>query len=158
MRWLAIIAFLTIALPVKGQHKSAKTETQAKDSQNLESPRTSPGSVSVINQQTPNGNKNGSGTESDSYLHHLLLPETLAAIVLGIVGIVGICVAIKSLEAIQRQALIMIQQARILTRQAKASEGAIAAAQASSDALANIERAWVDVRLVMQRKRPSLCH
>lgn len=150
MRWLAIVALLAIALPVKGQNESGKTDAQAKYPENIELSRASPRPTGVVNQQAPSGNKNRSSAESDGYLHHLLLPETLAAIVLGIVGIVGICVAIKSLKTIQRQALIMIQQTRVFTRQAKASEDAIAAAKISSDTLANIERAWVDVRLAMQ--------
>lgn len=37
------------------------------------------------------------------YLHHLLLPETLAQIGLLIAGIIGICIAIKTLDAIKKQ-------------------------------------------------------
>jgi hypothetical protein len=81
----------------------------------------------------------------DGYIHHLVLPETLAQLGLLIAGVIGICVAVRTLNTIQRQALIMVQQTRVLTRQAKASEDALTQAKISSDVLANIERAWVDV-------------
>jgi hypothetical protein len=76
----------------------------------------------------------------------------VCTIALTVVGISGICLAWHTLRAIQRQGWIMIKQARILQgqsrsmeRQAKAAEDAAIAAKKSTDALANIERAWVDI-------------
>jgi hypothetical protein len=144
---MLVCAILALALPIKGQDKSTKPNAQRQHADSIEQPNSS---IIVVNKQAPTGDKNEASTKSDDYLRHLLLPETLANVILGIVGIVGICIAIKSVKTIQRQAVIMIQQSRILMRQAKASEDAIVQAKTSSDTLANIERAWVDVRLTMQ--------
>jgi hypothetical protein len=72
--------------------------------------------------------------------------------VLAIVAVIGICVALRSLRALQGQARIMIRQSRILQRQAntlerqtQATEEAAKAAKGSADALINIERAWIVV-------------
>jgi hypothetical protein len=84
--------------------------------------------------------------------------------ILVVVGLVGVCAAYRTLRAIERQASIMRRQTRHIARQAlsmrrqtthlrnsviQARKGA-RAAKASADALANIERAWVDIRLTKQ--------
>jgi hypothetical protein len=84
--------------------------------------------------------------------------------ILVVVGIVGVCAAYRTLKAIERQARIMRSQTRHIARQAlsmrrqtthlrnsviQARKGA-RAAKASADILANIERAWLDIRLTRQ--------
>lgn len=81
------------------------------------------------------------------YLSHLLLPETLAQMGLMIAGIVGICVALKTLKAVQRQGIIMIQQTRVLQRQAKAMEEQTKYVDGNIKLLYNVERAWVDLEI-----------
>lgn len=69
---------------------------------------------------------------------------------LAIVAIIGICVTVKTLKAIQRQALIMIRQSRIMQRQARTMErqtdATIVAAKAARDnaqAVLDSERPWL---------------
>lgn len=82
-----------------------------------------------------------------------IVPNILIAfgtLVLAGVGAIGTCAAIKTLKAIRRQGRIMIQQTRVLQRQARAAEETIQATKENAEILANIERPWVDIRLIRQ--------
>ncbi len=71
-------------------------------------------------------------------------------VALTFVGIIGICVGIKTLRTLRKQAGIMIRQSHIMQRQAstmeeqtKATITAANAAKINADAIINIERAWL---------------
>lgn len=66
---------------------------------------------------------------AESYLHHLVAPETLAAIGLIVVGALGIRVAKRTLDAIKEQT--------------DANRKSADAALLNAEALINSERAWV---------------
>ena len=74
----------------------------------------------------------------------------ICTLALTVVGIVGICVAVKTLKAVKRQADIM-------ERQTAATEIAANAAKASADALINTESAWIDGEILKNENIVTRC-
>jgi hypothetical protein len=136
-----VIAFIALVLPIYGQEKAPKTKEQQSSTQSVENDQSTPApQIVVVNQQIATKDQERSHNNSDSYLHHLLSPEVLTSIGLLIAATIGICVTVKTLKAIRRQALVMIQQARILEWQTKATEISAKAAGANARAaIKNIE-------------------
>src|ERR1700730_5372194 len=61
--------------------------------------------------------------ESVDYIERIItVIGVICTVALTIVGIIGICVALRTVKTIQRQSLIMIRQARIFQRQANSME------------------------------------
>jgi hypothetical protein len=140
--------------PIYGQEKGSQSSEKEEASQAVPQPLPPSSNIVVIDKQTSEINKNGVQNRPESYLHRFFGAENVPNLGLLLAGIVGICVAIKTLKAIQRQGIIMIRQARIMQRQASTMEaqtGAIIIAANSAKASADIQnasqRAWLDGKL-----------
>lgn len=96
-------ALFAVGLPVHGQEKSSKPQANQQRAEPLDNPPAPCFKIGTINQQAAEWKGENPNGHSDSYLHHLFLPETLAAIGLLIAGIWGIKVAIRTLKSIERQ-------------------------------------------------------
>jgi hypothetical protein len=133
LKWLVISGLIVFGLlPIYGQKESSKPSSEQKVNEAIEKKEPEAIAVSVVNsvsQQTSQGKGDQSENHSDSYLHHLLLPETLANIGLFIVGAFGIRVALRTLKNIERQT--------------KAGEDAAKSALLSAQAVINAERPWL---------------
>lgn len=107
-RLLLPIILLAVIVPINGQEKRIRSQSGKSRTEELQKVTTQPPSTnSVVSQQAANQEQNGSKNNSQSYLHRLLAPENLPNIALFLVGAVGICVAIRTLRAMERQAAIM---------------------------------------------------
>lgn len=107
LKTLAILAVLLAGLPVYGQKESPKTNHEQKPTQAIEQKEPVPPAVSIVNsvgQPAPQGEENNAQNYAEGYLHHLLLPETIASIGLLLAGIAGIRVALRTLKAVEQQA------------------------------------------------------
>ena len=106
LKCLAILGLLLTCLPVYGQEETPKPHADQKESERVKQSAPDSPSVSIINsvnQHAPQGKRDDTNNQSDTYLRHLILPETLASIGLLIVGIIGTHIAIGTLKSIERQ-------------------------------------------------------
>jgi hypothetical protein len=140
LKWLVISGVIGLGLlPVHGQEKTSKPSTEQKVNEAIEKKEPQAISVSVINsvgQQASQGKGDQPENHSDSYLHHLLLPETLANIRLFIVGIFGTRVALRTLKNIERQT-------KTGEDAANAAKDGAKAALLNAQAVINAERPWL---------------
>ena len=121
---LVITIVVFAGLPIYGQKESNHSGRNQKDAQAIEQPHPAP-SISIINsvsQLAAQGQQGEAQQHLDSYLHHLLLPETLAQIALVFVGIWTL---------------------RWFIKQTKATQLSAQAAADNASALVNAERGWV---------------
>jgi hypothetical protein len=132
LKRLAILGLLFTCLPVYGQEKTPKPQGDQKQPERVKQSAPNSPSVSVINsvdQQASNGKRDDTHNQPDTYLHHLILPETIANVGLFIVGVVGAFLALGTLKNIERQT--------------KAGEIAANAALLNAQAVINAERPWL---------------
>jgi len=132
LKRLAILGVLLACLPVYGQEKTSKPQSDQKNCEHVKQSAPDSSSVSIINsvnQQTAQGKRDDTDNQPDTYLHHLILPETLASIGLLIVGIIGTYIALGTLKNIERQT--------------KSGETAANAAFQNAQAVINAERPWL---------------
>jgi hypothetical protein len=158
--WIVLCGFRQVTAPQPGATPQKISKEGQQNSGHHETGAISP-SQPPPSRAEDNGGENG-GRNDQSV--HLVTPEKAAGhvesvigligivctVVLTVVGVIGICVALRTVAAIQRQSLIMIRQSRIMQRQANTMEKqtdatiiAANAAKANADALINIERAWL---------------
>lgn len=109
-----LIAIVPPILPVYGQEKNTEPHADQKRAKPVHDSSSPSFAVGTINQETTEGKSDNPNDHSDSYLHHLLLPETLAAIGLLVAGICGIRVAVRTLKAIERQTRATENQTQLL--------------------------------------------
>src|SRR5271166_3454344 len=108
MKRLALYSILGVAivgLVVYGQEERAKTashknHTSDKGAATTEAPDTS---ITVINEQTPNQEQNGTENHPKSYLGRLFAPDNLPNIGLFVVGVAGVVIALFTLQKIKEQ-------------------------------------------------------
>lgn len=139
LRNLAIAVLLAIVLPIHGQEKTPEPNPKQNPNETVEKKSPETVSVSVINsvgQQASQGKSDDTNNYSDSYLHHLLMPETLANIGLFVVGVIGVCVALRTLRNIERQT-------KSGKTAADAARDGAKAALLNAQAVINAERPWL---------------
>jgi hypothetical protein len=108
MRYLIAAAFFALIIPIYGQEKGPQTRpNRDTTTQPKQAAAQTPSTVNVINQQAPGEEQSGAKGNTESYLSRLLAPENLPNIGLLLAGIWGICVAMRTLRAIERQAEVM---------------------------------------------------
>jgi len=133
---LAICALLACILPIYGQEKSPKTNSNQKPAQAIE-PRL-PAAFNPVSQPAPQQQEQGAESHPKSYLERLLSPENLPNIGLLIAGIVGITVAIRTFK--------------VLREQTSAAKDAAEAALLNAKAVINAERALLLFNVVRDEK------
>jgi hypothetical protein len=140
MKRALALAFLTIVLPIYGQEKSVRPNSHAPDTVELKqpAPKTQPA-------------ENVAKSKQQGYLSRLLAPENVPNIALCFVGLVGTIVAVRTLKAIERQALSMRRQTTHLRNSVVQARNAARSAKTGTDALIASERAWIDGELVSSR-------
>ncbi len=112
---LAVLAFL---FSMYGQEKNAQPSSHAATPSELKQPakKTQPAApltnVDVVNEKTSGQKQNGTKNNPESYLSRLFAPENLPNIGLFLAGIVGICVAIRTLRAIESQTRVLVEGQR----------------------------------------------
>ena len=101
---LAVMFFLlACALGVHGQEKGPQPKRDQKDSQGEKAAPPPTIGVNVVSQQTAAQQENRTADHPRTYLSRLFSPENLPSIGLLLAGIGGICVAIRTLKAVERQ-------------------------------------------------------
>ena len=136
LKRLAIICLLLTCLPIHRQKERSKPNTEQNRSEPIQQNALEPLSFFVVTfPAQPAAQRKGDGADnhSDTYLHHLILPETLASIGLLIVGIIGTRYALRTLKNIERQTA--------------AGEKAADAARLNAQAVINAERPWILVTI-----------
>jgi hypothetical protein len=101
LKWLAILGLFLTCTPVYGHKESPKPHSNQESAEPVEHDAPNPPPVSIINsvnQQAAQGKCDNANNQSDSYLRHLLMPETLANIGLFLVGIVGALIALRTIR------------------------------------------------------------
>lgn len=106
MKYALAFVVLTVVIPVFGQEKGPQARPHKDETTQLKQaePQTPP-TIKVTNQQTPTGEQNrakaNANTNAESYFSRLFAPESLPNIGLFLAGIVGICVAIRTLRPLR---------------------------------------------------------
>jgi hypothetical protein len=135
MKYLIAVAFFAVIIPVYGQEKGSQPRPdRGATAQPKQTAPQTPSTVNAINQQAPNEQQNGTSGHTDSYLRRLFAPANLPNIGLLLAGIAGICVAIRTLKAIERQGLSMRRQTTHLRNSVIQARNAARAAKRSADA------------------------
>jgi hypothetical protein len=159
IKYLFSFLVLTV-LPMYGHGKSPYSRTavtsstqptQRSQNKSPEPQPEKPSAVTFVDDEQTNPAPNPVDESSPSFYTAIKNPEWwlfLAALAtLGVIGKQAREMA-KATEEMKKSTAAVEKQAVILERQAKAGEDALTQAKMSSDVLANIERAWIDVRLL----------
>lgn len=109
---------------VQGEAASGQSTSNAAHTQTAKKPETqaAPTITNAVNQEASASQQNGGNRPPQSYLSRLFSPENLPNIFLGVIGFVGIVIAICTLRVIRRQveiekdALIAAQRPRLLVK------------------------------------------
>jgi hypothetical protein len=125
LKRLVLVFVVYAILPVNVQAGATRTDKNGNAAEKIQQP-VPPITVTVVNQPASQGQQDAAQPHTDSYLHHLLLPETLASIGLLVLGALTLIWFIKQTKATQ-----------------KSAEAALANAQA----VINAERAWLVVKI-----------
>ena len=104
MKVLISLAVLAIVLPIYGQEKRPKTGTDQNRSENVNKAESPTPEVVVVNQKNSSEQGDRPQDNPKPYFSRLFSPENVPNIALFFAGIAGILVALKTLEAIKRQA------------------------------------------------------
>jgi hypothetical protein len=116
MKRLIVLILLASVPPIYGQEKGSQSgpykERAANPKQITPQTPVNPPTVNVINQQPANQEQNSAKNNAQSYLSRLFAPENLPNIGLFLAGIVGICVAIRTLKAIESQTRVLVEGQR----------------------------------------------
>jgi hypothetical protein len=102
MKMLILAIVVVSAIGVNGQEEGSKTTRNQSPSEQAQKPEQAPTTQTppniVVNKETTNTQGNGTENQSKSYLLRLFAPENLPNIGLLLAGVVGICVAIWTLN------------------------------------------------------------
>jgi hypothetical protein len=113
MKRLIAVAFFATIFPIYGQEKRPQSPShEERTKEPKQAAPQAPSTVSVINQQASNEEQNRAKSHTESYLSRLVAPENLPSIGLLLAGIWGICVAIRTLKAIESQTHILSESQR----------------------------------------------
>jgi hypothetical protein len=103
MKLLIVLALLAVIIPVHGQEKRPQSKTNKNASSDIENTSAPADQVVVVNQENAKDQGNGAASHAQSYLSRLFSPENLPNIGLFFAGLVGICVAVRTLTKISEQ-------------------------------------------------------
>jgi hypothetical protein len=115
MKRILALAVFPVLLSISGQEKSTPPESHATNPGELKpkpQPTLPPSSVNLTNEQTFGQKEHGAKNNAESYVSRLFGPENLPNIGLFLAGIVGICVAIRTLRAIESQTRVLVEGQR----------------------------------------------
>jgi hypothetical protein len=132
---LFIASVYCVIIPIYGQQKRPQSVADKQHSTNASLP-----SSTTIKQNEALQEDNGTADHPKSYLSRLFAPENLTNIGLLIAGLAGICVAVRTLKAISRQADQMERQTSILVDYNKATREAADAALLNANILMESQR------------------
>jgi hypothetical protein len=148
MRYLFALVLCTIILPIYGQEKRPQSGTNKNHADSVKkpvqesSPSSPPAQVNVVQEQAPAQQSDRAKSNPKSYLSRLFAPENIPNIGLLIAGIVGICVAIKTLKKLS----VQTHAARIAANAAKhAAVAAEKEIEVASQQFVISNRPWVAV-------------
>jgi hypothetical protein len=145
MKKCLFILIIAGILPIYGQEKTSKTGSNKDHAQNTRQPNSikspsPPDSDVVINQETANCQCDRPENKPKSYLSRLFAPESVPNIGLLIAGVIGIIVAIRTLNNIE----VQTKHTGIAAETSKTSADT---ALKNIQLLINSERAVIDVNL-----------
>jgi hypothetical protein len=143
--FLAVIwAFVCCAvIPINGQTAGKNAKADKTKPANSQPPKIDAVNVDTVNvtklnipqQSEPAGKADNNSKESKAYFFRLIAPENLPNLILSIVGIAGVFVALRTLNAIQRQVDWMERQTGILVQYNKATRDSADATAKSAAAV-----------------------
>ena len=153
--WLVAIALA--ALVINGEKPKANTGADKEHPAHAveQTDSAAARSVIVVNQQAPQGQQDSHPPKPPSYLSRLFSPENLPNIGLFIAGVVGITIALCTLQNIAKQTRLLWIYTAATRRGVRAAKKSAEAASDSIELIINKERARI--RVEMDRHWIDVC-
>jgi hypothetical protein len=125
---------VVLILPIYGQKTAGEKQHDQKAAKTQQKETPHPGGIAEVNKPAAKPQEQGHKNQPDGYFDALFSPNNIPNVALALVGIIGIIVALRTLNWLQTQTRAIERQANLMERQADHMRDGLVLTRQSADA------------------------